>query len=54
MIHKCAYAELIGATPQWITDSEDGREVCIYCSEPKITPKAAPVKAPAKPVRKSA
>ena len=52
MIHKCPYSQLIGADPRWIADSEDGREVCMYCSEPKEVPKPVVVKPPVKTVRK--
>lgn len=52
MIHKCDYAIIIGATAKWITDSEDGREVCMYCSEPKEVSKPVAVKPPVKTVRK--
>lgn len=52
MIHKCPYADLIGASPKWIADSGDGREVCMYCSEPKEVPKPPAPKPVAKTVRK--
>lgn len=57
MIHKCQYAELIGAAAEWITDTTDGRVVCKFCHAPKTTktievpvetPEPEPVKAPAK------
>lgn len=47
-MHECKYAELIGATVYFITN-ESGVEVCGFCHAPK---KAAPLKAPAKTVRK--
>jgi hypothetical protein len=56
MTHKCDYAEVIGAAPEWITDTASGRVVCSLCHAPKTTKtievpveteEPEPVKAPA-------
>lgn len=47
--HKCQFAELIGQSPDWQTDS-DGLTVCKYCHAPR-NPIVAD-KVPAKTVRK--
>jgi hypothetical protein len=46
MLHKCAYAEAIGAVADWITDPETDKRVCKFCHAPEETQKAAPKKAP--------